>query len=365
MFRFLTNVFLPLTAVLRGGASTSIGAIPELNEKTNQSLIDKTPIHDNDGQLISGSTPNYQDYFIPEELREHFNHQRSLQQTQRPEIYANWWQNQTGGELSSYDEKVDNALIPGSADTKWRNGYRGFNKDGSTKIVRYCFIDQDHDLQKDKIKAIHRDSMAEIEENANIIFEEITYLDIAADEITPEIWSKFLNKTLVIPSNTFFEYLNLNSINVDYIDMYNLILQTVKIEQNNNSIGTSYLGYWAGGYLVMNFEAIRSVTEERIRATSIHELLHALGVGHPNDNGFDAGFGKEQTIMSYNTKSLYPLVGNKYLQAYDKNVLSLLYGVNPSTQYPELFEITKGLTAYSIPNAKIIDMSIIDISSFM
>ncbi len=60
MFRYLTNLFLPLTAVLRSGASTSIGAIPKLNEETNQFLINETPIYDNDGQLISGSTPNYQ-----------------------------------------------------------------------------------------------------------------------------------------------------------------------------------------------------------------------------------------------------------------------------------------------------------------
>ncbi len=97
-------------------------------------------------------------------------------------------------ELSSYDEKVDNALIPGPSEGLWGNGYRGFNKDGSAKIVRYCFIDQDHDVQRNKTKAIHRDSMAEIEENANIIFEEIPYLNIALDEITPEIWNKFLNK---------------------------------------------------------------------------------------------------------------------------------------------------------------------------
>ncbi len=94
-------------------------------------------------------------------------------------------------------------------------------------------------------------------------------------------------------------------------------------------------GLWSpnSGNLVMNFNKINIETEEGTRSTSMHEFLHALGVGHPNDNGFDAGFGKEQTIMSYNLKSYYPLVGNKYLQAYDKNVLSLLYGVNPNTQY--------------------------------
>ena len=56
------------------------------------------------------------------------------------------------------------------------------------------------------------------------------------------------------------------------------------------------------GWIDVDFKIIAEKWDNKI--TILHEIGHALGLSHPNDNGFDINYSVEDTLMSYNNHDI-------------------------------------------------------------
>jgi hypothetical protein len=85
-----------------------------------------------------------------------------------------------------------------------------------------------------------------------------------------------------------FELSNYNDDSL--IDIY-----ATEYDPNNDTIGEAFV--W-DSFVEIEFKVTDDVRENQI--TIIHELGHALGLDHPDDDGYNQDFDISQTMMSYN-----------------------------------------------------------------
>ena len=135
--------------------------------------------------------------------------------------------------------------------------------------------------------------------------------------------------------------------NETLIDIY-----ATEYDPNNDTIGEAFV--W-DSYVDIEFKVTNDTRENQI--TIIHEIGHALGLEHPDGDGYNSAFDISQTMMSYNDNA--DLKDIWFTEA-DIYTLQKIWGeesssVSRSRENPDIVKLNDVVSSIGLSNNSLID----------